>query len=65
MSNAKMGRPHVYDPNKPRRPRLIPLTDELWEALETVAGDGKRAKYIEKKLREIPEIAAILEQVEE
>jgi hypothetical protein len=63
MSDSKsMGRPLVYDPNNPRRPRTITLTDELWNALKDVAGEGKRAEYIEKMLREIPEVATLLEE---
>lgn len=57
---AKMGRPHVYDPSKPRRQRGIQITDELWDALTQVAGRGKVALYLEKRLRELPEIAAAL-----
>jgi hypothetical protein len=56
----KMGRPTIYD--TPRRPRLIQLSDELWEAIEAIAGEGKRTEYIEKHLRTIPEIVAYLEK---
>lgn len=62
MQNARMGRPFVYNPDKPRRPRTITLTDELWEALKQVAGEGKRAEYIEEHLRAIPEVAVKLEK---
>jgi hypothetical protein len=55
----KMGRPTVY--KKPRRPRLIQLSDELIDAIDATAGDGKRTEYIEQQLRAIPEIAAQLE----
>ncbi len=56
----KMGRPTVY--STPRRPRLLQLSDELIEAIDTVAGDGQRNKYIEEHLRAIPEIAALLKR---
>jgi len=56
----KMGRPAVY--TTPRRPRLLQLSDELIEAIDTVAGDGQRNKYIEEHLRAIPEIAALLKR---
>jgi hypothetical protein len=55
-----MGRPPIY--KTARRPRLIQLSDELVTAIDTVAGEGKRTEYIEKQLRAIPEIAAILER---
>jgi hypothetical protein len=58
QSIKKMGRPTVY--NTPRRPRLIALSDELIAAIDAVAGDGKRAAYIEESLRAIPEIALLL-----
>lgn len=56
-----MGRPKVYD--KPRTPRLIQLSDELIAAIDAIAGEGKRTEYIEKQLRDIPEIAAYLEGI--
>lgn len=54
----KMGRPVVY--NIPRRPRLLQISDEVWDALGIVAGEGKRTEYIEEHLRTIPEIAKLL-----
>lgn len=60
----KMGRPYVYDPSKPRRQRGVQLTDELWEALVSVAGNGKVAQYLEERLREIPEVAEAIERGE-
>ena len=54
----QMGRPRVY--TTPRSPRLLQLSDELWEAIGAVAGEGKRTEYIEKQLRAIPEIASYL-----
>jgi hypothetical protein len=57
-TNKKMGRPVVY--SSPRRPRLIQLSDEVWEAIGKVAGEGKRTEYIEQQLRQIPEIQALL-----
>ncbi len=59
-NQKKMGRPAVY--STPRRPRLLQLSDELIEAIDTVAGDGQRNKYIEEHLRAIPEIAALLKR---
>lgn len=58
---TKMGRPYVYDPTKPRRQRGVQVTDELWEALGKAAGTGKVSQYIEERLREVPEIVALLE----
>lgn len=54
----KMGRPRVY--NTPRRPRLLSISDELWDAIGAIAGEGKRTEYVEKQLRSIPEIASYL-----
>jgi hypothetical protein len=62
QSPKKMGRPQVY--TSPRRPRLLQLSDELVEAIDTVAGDGQRNKYIEEHLRAIPEIATQLARKE-
>lgn len=59
-SGKKIGRPVVY--TTMRRPRLLQLSDEVIEAIDVIAGDGKRNKYIEEHLRAIPEIAAYLEQ---
>jgi hypothetical protein len=57
-TSKKMGRPVVY--NTPRRPRLLQISDEVWDALGIVAGEGKRTEYIEEHLRAIPEIAKLL-----
>lgn len=61
--NNRMGRPFVYDPSKPRRQRGLQLTDELWHALEQIAGRGKVALYIEEHLRDIPEVAAKIREM--
>ena len=58
----KMGRPYVYDPDKPRRQRGLQLSDELWNALVKVAGEGKVAAFLEEHLREIPEVAQMIER---
>jgi hypothetical protein len=60
QTSKKMGRPVVY--TTARRPRLVSLSDEVWEAVGIVAGEGKRTEYIEKHLRSLPEIAVYLER---